>query len=95
MCTVSVVYARQSASVSYSGGKVFLKKDDAWDGDSDLVRERPELFSEEPNKVAGRGNPRRAVERATRAPGEVRDVTPSVAAKKVPAAKSKPGSAGE
>jgi hypothetical protein len=69
---MAVVYANQTASVSWSGGKTLLKKDQAWDADSGLVRERPDLFTDEPEKVAGRQY--RPVERATRAPGEMRDV---------------------
>jgi hypothetical protein len=86
---MGVVYARQSASIAWSGGKTFLKKDQAWDADSGLVKERPELFTDEPAKVAGRVAGRPVVERATRAPGEMR-VTP---AKK--AAPQKPKSSGE
>lgn len=93
---MSVVYANQSASVSWSGGKTFLKKDQAWDSESGLVRERPDLFSDEPTKVAGRSEIRRGVERATRAPGEVRSApadVPAPAARKAPAAKPKAGGA--
>lgn len=96
---MSVVYANQSASVSWSGGKTFLKKDQAWDSESGLARERPDLFSSEPTKVAGRSEVRRGIERATRAPGEARDVAPPpvpAPAKKAPAAKPKAsGAAGE
>lgn len=67
---MAVVYANQTASVSWSGGKTLLRKDQAWDADSGLVRERPDLFTAEPEKVAGREY--RPVERATRAPGEMR-----------------------
>lgn len=84
---MGVVYATQSASVSYSEGKTFLKKNQAWDSESALVRERPELFSAEPTKVAGRPNRggRPVVERATRAPGEMR---PAPAKKAAPKAKT-------
>ena len=71
---MGVVYAKQAVSVAWSGGKTFLKKDQAWDSESDLVQERPELFTDEPEKVAGRVAGRPAVERATRAPGETRQV---------------------
>jgi len=83
---MAVVYANQTASVSWSGGKTLLKKDQPWDADSGLVRERPELFSDEPGKVAGRPPGRPVIERATRAPGEVRQVP----AKKAAASKPKP-----
>lgn len=71
---MAVVYARQSLSVAWSGGKTFIKRDQPWDADSGLVRERPELFTDEPTNVAGRmrGRPP-VIERATRAPGEVRE----------------------
>ena len=77
---MAVVYARDTIYVAWSAGRTMLRKDDAWDADSDLVRERPELFIEEPKKLRGRpvGAPR--VERATRAPGEVRTVRPRKAA---------------
>jgi hypothetical protein len=79
---MAVVYANQTASVSWSGGKTLLKKDQAWDADAGLVRERPELFSDEPEKVAGRASGRPPVERATRAPGEMRAVPAKRAPKK-------------
>jgi len=66
--TMAVVYARDTVCVSWSAGRTVLRKDDAWDADADLVRERPDLFTEQPKKLRGR----RLVERATRAPGEVR-----------------------
>lgn len=81
---MGVVYAKQSASVSWSGGKTFVRKDQAWDSDAGLVAERPELFTDEPAKVAGRVGVRRAVERATRAPGELRVTPPKKAAPQKP-----------
>lgn len=86
---MGVVYAKQSASVAWSGGKTFLKRDQAWDADSGLVKERPELFFDEPARVAGRVAGRPVVERATRAPGEVRVTS----AKK--AVQQKPKSSGD
>lgn len=65
-----VVFPRQSVTVSWAGGKTFLRKDVPWDADSELVKERPELFSDEPERIAGRVE---RVERATRAPGEFRE----------------------
>jgi hypothetical protein len=81
-----VVYARQSVTVAWSDGKTYLRKDEAWDSESGLVKERPELFTDEPARVAGR--PRRSrgepqIERATRAPGEQR-VTPAKKAAPAP-----------
>lgn len=89
---MAVVYAKESVSVSWSGGKTFVKKDQAWDADAGLVRERPELFSDEPVKVAGRGRQRPVVERATRAPGEVREQV-AKSAKKATAKKPRTGDA--
>lgn len=82
---MSVVFARETICVSWSAGTTLLKKDDAWDADSDLVRERPELFTEAPERLRGR----RLVERATRAPGEVRATrAPRKAAKPEPEAEA-------
>jgi hypothetical protein len=89
-----VVYAKQSVTVAWSEGKTYLRKDAAWDSESGLVKERPELFTDEPEKVAGRPHGRHAgrpIERATRAPGEQR-VTP---AKKAAPSAPKGDSAGE
>lgn len=66
---MAVVYARGDMTVAWSSGKSVLRKDEAWDAESDLVRERPDLFAEAPGRAAGAA-PR--VERATRAPGEQR-----------------------
>lgn len=86
---MGVVYAQQSASVSYSEGKVFVRRGQAWDSEALLVRERPELFTGEPAKVAGRphrrGGAAPVIERATRAPGETR---PAPAKKAAPKAKT-------
>lgn len=67
---MSIVYAKGTMSVAWSAGRTTLKRGQAWDGDADLVRERPDLFAAEPERPAGR--PAGRVERATRAPGEVR-----------------------
>lgn len=69
---MDVVYVRESLCVAWSAGTTMLKKGDAWDADAALVRERPGLFTEEPGKVHGRRSGPPMVERATRAPGEVR-----------------------
>jgi hypothetical protein len=92
--TMGVVYAKQSVTVAWSDGKTYLRKDAAWDSESGLVKERPDLFTDEPARVAGRPHGRRAerpIERATRAPGEQR-VTP---AKKAAPPAPKDGPAGE
>jgi hypothetical protein len=80
---MAIVYAKQSATVTWGDGdSAFLKKDQPWDSDSALVRARPELFTEVPEKVHGRPL---NVERATRAPGETRNVTVPKVARKAPA----------
>lgn len=63
---MAVVYARGDLTVAWSQGQTTLRRGDVWDADAELVRERPDLFAAEPERPAGR------VERATRAPGEVR-----------------------
>jgi hypothetical protein len=68
---MGVVYAKENLSVAWSQGKTTLRKGAPWDADAQLVRERPDLFEDQPAKVAGRVGPP-VVERATRAPGEVR-----------------------
>lgn len=70
-----VVYARDTCSVAWSAGDTLLKKGEPWAADADLVRERPDLFEGEPGRLAGRTAAPR-VERATRAPGEVRRPRP-------------------
>lgn len=71
---MATVFAKVSASIAWSGGKMLLKKDQPWDAESALVKERPDLFTDEPERVAGRPRRGRAViERATRAPGEMRE----------------------
>lgn len=91
---MGVVYVKDSASVAWSAGKTFLRKGDAWDSDAALVKERPDLFAAEPAKVHGR---RRGsvpvVERATRAPGEVRLPSPPRPRKKT-AKPPEPGESG-
>lgn len=69
---MAVVHVRDTCSVAWSAGTTVLKKGDAWDADADLVRERPDLFTQEPGKVHGRKVGPPMVERATRAPGEMR-----------------------
>jgi hypothetical protein len=68
------VYAQQHAIVGHpSGDPVAVNKGDAYDDSHPLVRIKPALFGPEPPEEAvagGRQRPR--IERATRAPGEVR-----------------------
>ncbi|HEU4543559.1 MAG TPA: hypothetical protein VFR23_20675 [Jiangellaceae bacterium] len=62
-----VVFAKDDCAVGWSAGSTVLKKGATYSADSPLVRERPDLFERHPTKVIpGR------IERATRAPGEVR-----------------------
>lgn len=53
-----------------------LIKDEAWDADHPIVKERPELFDDEPTVVRGRfpKPPPAPVEAATANPGEKRAV---------------------
>lgn len=67
-----IVHARDTLCVAWSAGTTVLKKGQVWDADADLVRERPDLFTDAPTDVRGRKAGPPAVERATRAPGEVR-----------------------
>lgn len=73
---MGLVFVRESLIVAWSAGQTVLKKGDVWDADADLVRERPELFSEETASVRGRKAEPPVVERATRAPGEMRRTPP-------------------
>jgi len=63
----AVVYATSDLTVAWSQGQTTLRRGDVWDADAALVKERPDLFAAEPERPAGA-----RVERATRAPGEVR-----------------------
>ena len=81
-------YVKRSLAVRWSGGTVALREGQSISDDHPLVDERPDLFTdEEPEPdikmpaVPGRhGAPR--VERATRAPGEVRKTTAGKRARK-------------
>jgi hypothetical protein len=64
-------YSQISAVVRWSGGTTVLRKGQSADEDHPLVKERPELFTDAvPGASLAAAPP--AVERATRAPGEVR-----------------------
>jgi hypothetical protein len=65
-----VVFVKSDLTVAWSQGQTFLKKGDSWDSNAELVRERPDLFESSNEEPAGSHKP--IVERATRAPGEVR-----------------------
>ncbi len=84
-------YATCSGAVRWSGGLQVLKPGQSIADDHPLVRERPDLFTDaepEPD-IKMPAAPSRGVERATRAPGEVRG-TPT-ARKGATARKGKPG----
>lgn len=65
-------YAKGAAVVRWSGGTTVLRMNQSIDPDHPLVAERPELFrDDDPGaEIKTPGAP--VVERATRAPGEVR-----------------------
>lgn len=57
-------------SMVASGGRqpTVIRKGEAWDADSPVVKAHPDLFSTDPSRA--RGTERRPVEQSTRAPGE-------------------------
>jgi hypothetical protein len=63
-------YSNFEGILAWSGGTMTLRKDQTIDDDHPLVTERPELWSAEPS-TASLSTP--TIERATRAPGEVRN----------------------
>ena len=65
----SVVFATRSCATEHGGLPVTVRKGEAWAADDPLVQAKPDLFGPPP-KVRRTGPP--VVERATRAPGEVR-----------------------
>ncbi len=64
-------FARDTLIVAYSGGKVVLVSGESIDDEHPLVLERPELFADELPEAKHRVAVR-AVETATRGPGEAR-----------------------
>ncbi|MFA5712528.1 hypothetical protein [Mycolicibacterium sp.] len=66
-------YSKVSGAVRWSGGTTILHRGQSADDDHPLVRERPDLWTGENPGADLRSRKRRPVERATRAPGEVRD----------------------
>jgi hypothetical protein len=93
-----VKYAKIDAAIRWSGGTTILRKGQTADDDHPLVRERPDLWRDESPgaslKTPRTGPP--AVERATRAPGEVRKALSRPAkkvAKPAEAKESKPTAA--
>lgn len=68
---MSTVYAQQSSIVGHPDGEaVTVKRGDAYDTTHPIVQAHGWLFGKQPPAEAVAGAPR--VERATRAPGEVR-----------------------
>jgi len=68
---VSYVYPNCVTVVLYEGGRVRLNPEQKWDSDDPFVKARPEFFSADPRNVAHSAG-FEPVERATRAPGEMR-----------------------
>lgn len=71
-------FVKQSVTTAIDGAKVRLTQGDAWEGDDPLVKARPDLFTDRPEKVHSSAEPNsvtRHVEQATAAPGEKRKKT--------------------
>lgn len=66
-------YSKVSGAVRWSGGTTILRAGQSADDDHPLVVERPDLWTSEGPGADLRARRRPVVERATRAPGEVRD----------------------
>lgn len=67
-------YSKINGVVRWKGGTTLLRLGQSADPDHPLVKERPDLFSDvEPGASLSALKPPPVVERATRAPGEVRD----------------------
>ena len=78
---MKIVYAKDRCVIAFGGMRIALAPGDPWDGDDPLVKEYPDRFVDGPATVrstrASAGmlsvdSP--PVERATRAPGEKRNV---------------------
>lgn len=70
-----LVFVREAVVIKYQGGTYALRKSTPFQTDNPLVIFRPDLFtSEYPGDVLRPASgPARRPERATRAPGEVRE----------------------
>ena len=66
-------YAKVTCAVRWSGGTTILREGQSADDDHPLVLERPDLFTGEAPAAELRVRRRPVIERATRAPGEVRE----------------------
>jgi len=62
-----IVVAVESAAINVDGTVRAVRKGDAWAANADVVRARPDLFTDDPARAKGG-----RVEAATRAPGERR-----------------------
>lgn len=66
-------FSRIAGVVRWSGGTTLLRRNQSADDDHPLVVERPDLWTDEvPGASLSTGKATPVVERATRAPGEVR-----------------------
>lgn len=70
---MSYVYPNCVAVVRHDGGRVRIHPDQKWNDDDPFVKARPDLFTSEPTDVAHSAG-YEPVERATRGPGETRQV---------------------
>ena len=70
---MSYVYPNCVAVVRHEGGRVRLNPDQKWHAEDPFVLARPELFTDTPKDVAHSAG-YEPLERATRAPGETRQV---------------------
>jgi hypothetical protein len=68
---VSKVYAKQSVALHFEGGVVPVRQGQSFDADAPIVKAHPGHF-EGGEEQRRRGRPR--IERATAAPGELRDL---------------------
>jgi hypothetical protein len=71
-----VKYSKIEGTLAWSRGTILMRKGASFDEDHPLVAERPELFGDvDPGAEhkTREATPPPAVERATRAPGEVRN----------------------
>lgn len=68
-------FSRTTGTVVFDGRRYHLGQDDPWVANDPLVKARPDLFSDAPERVFTSGGARSApaeVETATRRPGERR-----------------------
>jgi hypothetical protein len=78
---MKIVFAKEPRVIAHGGQRIALRPGEPWDGDDPLVTEYPDAFVDGPSTVRSTrdasglvavGEP--PVERATRAPGEKRNV---------------------